>query len=153
MAPGCKPTQGCKVCGSPRQQRTRLRRAVEMISQHSWECHGLMGASVRSWSINPSELTKLHTISLTEFAVLFTNLAIENGGPTIWEPHGLMGTCSMTEWMNGDWMVIFMVIWWDFYGVLRVNSWDVLSGKRLHNYGKSPCYECHNPIFRLGNFQ
>ena len=27
------------------------------------------------------------------------------------------------------------------------------SGKRLHSYGKSPCYAWENPLFRLGHFQ
>ena len=29
----------------------------------------------------------------------------------------------------------------------------VPSGKRLHNYGKSPCYSWENLLFRLGHFQ
>ena len=30
---------------------------------------------------------------------------------------------------------------------------NVPSGKRLHNYEKSPCYQWVNPLFRLGHVQ
>ena len=33
-----------------------------------------------------------------------------------------------------------------FYSDLMGYEWDVPSGKRLHNYGKSPCYYWENSL-------
>ena len=50
----------------------------------------------------------------------------------------------------------------NFEGRSRLKLWHpqhpkhskkIPSGKRLHNYGKSPCYLWVNPLFRLGHFQ
>ena len=36
--------------------------------------------------------------------------------------------------------------------ITRIQQPCIPSGKRLHNYGKSPCYQWENPLFRLGHF-
>jgi hypothetical protein len=36
------------------------------------------------------------------------------------------------------------------YSIYIYTLW--ISGKLLHNYGKSPCYQWVNPLFRLGHF-
>ena len=40
-------------------------------------------------------------------------------------------------------------------GVLgsQTDPYGLPSGKRLHSYGKSPCYQWVNQLFRLGHFQ
>ena len=43
--------------------------------------------------------------------------------------------------MLNEWIIIIYV------NQLGSNIWNLPSGKRLHNYGKSPCYSWENLLF------
>ena len=61
-----------------------------------------------------------------------------------------------TQHILRNWDCCLAGICWDVIPcrLTRCGIASILSsGKRLHNYGKSPCYHWVNPLFRLGHFQ
>ena len=58
----------------------------------------------------------------------------------------LPACCFLAAVLEISWSNFLLV----FNNIVGPFTWP---GKRLHNYGKSPCYQWVNPLFRLRHFQ
>ena len=95
------------------------------IQKHAWEYVILCFSS--TYQVNCASTWRFHKPSGNQ-----TWLAMES-------PRTSLSFAGTSKLFIGD-LPLLRLTSFDQSGTIQKNGWEIPSGKRLHNYGKSPCY-------------